>query len=98
MKLLIAVGIVLLLSGLSVVLLTYQSHPSDFSPYLSDPAVLAIALGPVVLGIVSFSLTRGPSQSVHVKAIAVAFLIIALSVPATFYYTDLRVGLLPLRG
>jgi hypothetical protein len=92
MKLLSAVGIIFLLSGLSVVILTYESHRSDFGSYLSDPAVLVIALGPVVLGIISLSLTRGPSQPVHVRAIAIAFLIIALSVPATFYYTDLKVG------
>jgi hypothetical protein len=92
MKPLTAVGIILLLSGLSVVLLTYESHSSDFRSYLTDPAMLAIALGPVVLGIISFSLTRGPSQPVHVRAIAITFLIIALSVPVTFYYTDLKVG------
>jgi hypothetical protein len=92
MKLLTAVGIVLLLGGLSTIVLTYESHPSNFDSYMFDPDVLVIVLGPIVLGIVSFSLARGPSQPAHVRAIAVAFLIIALSVPATFYYTDLRAG------
>jgi hypothetical protein len=88
MKLLSAGGVVLLLSGLSAVVLTYMSNPSDFSSNLFDPLVLLTALGPVVLSVISLRLARVPLQKVHVRVIAAVFLIVALSVPATFYYAD----------
>jgi hypothetical protein len=88
MKLLTAVGIVSLLSGLSAVVWSYDLNPSDFGSNIFDPLVLLMVIGSVILGIISFGLTRIPLQRAHARAIAAVFLIIALSVPATFYYAD----------
>jgi hypothetical protein len=85
-KLLTATGIALLLSGLTAVVWTYELNPSDFNSNLFNPVVLVMVLGPVALGIVSFRLAGHPLQRIHVRMIAVAFLIIALSVPAIFLY------------
>jgi hypothetical protein len=87
-KLLTAVGIVLLLSGLSAVVWIYLSNPSDFDSNLFDPVVLLLVVGPVITGVISFRLARVTFGLFQVRVIALAFLIVALSVPATFYYAD----------
>ena len=88
MKLLTAVGIVLLLSSLSAVVWIYLSNPSDIGSNLFDPVVLLLVVGPVITGVVSFRLARVTFGLFQVRVIALAFLIIALSVPATFYYAN----------
>jgi hypothetical protein len=88
MKLLTAVGIALLLSGLSAVAWTYELNPSDFTFNVFVPLVLLMVLGTVILSIVSFALARIPLQRVHARVMAILFLIVAFSVPATFYYAQ----------
>ena len=88
MKLLSAVGIVLLLSGLSAVVYVYVSNPLDFNSDLFDPVVLLLVVGPVITGVISFRLARVPFHLFHVRVIALAILIIALSGPVTIVYTD----------
>jgi multidrug transporter EmrE-like cation transporter len=88
MKLLTATGVVLFLSGLLAVLWTYSLNPSDFKSDIVDPIILLMVFGTIALGFVSLGLTRMPVQRSRVRVVAVAFVIIALSVPATFLYAQ----------
>ncbi len=88
MKLLTATGIVLLLSGLLAVVWTYSLNPNDFDSNLFAPIILLMVFGTVILGLVSLSLARLQIPRVRVRVIAVVFLTVALSVPATFFYAQ----------
>jgi hypothetical protein len=88
MKLLTATGVALLLSGMLAVVWTYNLNPNDFDSNLYAPIILLMVFGTVILGLASFSLARLQIPRVRVRVIAVVFLIIALSVPATFFYAQ----------
>jgi hypothetical protein len=86
MKLLTGVGIVLLLSSLLTAVLIYEKSPSDFNSELFNPVVFLLTVGAFTLGVLSFCLTEIPLSRIHVRVIAVAFLILALSVPVASHY------------
>ncbi len=88
MKLLTATGVALFLSGLLAVVWTYSVNPSDFHSNIFNPIIILMVFGTVILGLVSLSLARLQIPRVRVKVIAVVFLIVALSVPATFFYAQ----------
>jgi hypothetical protein len=88
MKLLTATGVALFLSGLLAVVWTDSLNPSDFNSNIFNPIILLMILGTVALGFVSLGLARMPIPRFRMKVIAVAFVIIALSVPATFLYAE----------
>jgi len=88
MKLLTATGIALLLSGMLAVVWTYNLNPNDFNSNLFAPIILLMVFGTVILGLVSLTLVRLQIPRVRVRVIAVVFLIVALSVPATFFYAQ----------
>ena len=78
----------LFLSGLLAVVWTYSVNPSDFDSNIFNPIILLMVFGTVALGFVSLGLARTPIPRRRMRLIAVAFVIIALSVPATFLYAS----------
>ena len=88
MKLLTATGVALFLSGLLAVVWTYSVNPSDFDSNIFNPIIILMVFGTVILGLVSWAWPACRFHVVRVKVIAVVFLIIALSVPATFFYAE----------
>ena len=88
MKLLTATGVVLFLSSLLAVLWTYELNPSDFNTNIFDPVILLMIFGTALLGFVSLGFVPKPIRNTRVRVIAVAFLIVALSVPVAFVYAQ----------
>jgi len=80
LKILLASGIVLLLSGPLLVGWIYEVNPSDFNYNIAVPLFDAIVLGLVTLGFVSLGLSRLNIKPRYATAIGIAFLLLPVAV------------------
>jgi len=80
LKILLAAGIVLLLSGPLLVGWIYEVNPSDFNYNIAVPLFDAIVLGLVILGFVSLGLSRLNIKPRYATAIGIAFLLLPVAV------------------
>jgi hypothetical protein len=88
LKLLAVAGILLLLTGAAFVGWIYEVNPSDFASNISGALSPWLALGLFASGIISLVLTRVHLRQVQARAIAIVFIIFALSVPGLVYYAN----------